>query len=758
MSDSAQFRSGKALPVEEFVPNVLDPDASLSTNADDRLTTQKAAKGYADTKMPQDLSTLETTNAGADSDLMLIYDVTTSVPHVVTQGTLLMQGAQSSVIQVELNALHQEVSIGTNGPVNVHIHPHSPFWVENAWMMTGTTGTARESTIGFGSQNSALLTGGAPGGYSGSSVSSTEEFLGNSWRASISANQSRMGHSGTGNRNSGIIQGGTFHGLVSNAERFNGNAFSFTHDPGAWHGHAAMGGVNNALFAGGHNGVTGSDRVTRYNGSVFSETTKLLITRYSVKGAGRPNASIVVNGYHYGVSGSVTSTEKFFGDAWVMSDSTNTNHSGTIVIGLQNTCLTAGLNSSSTASAEEYNGCAWVVRQQPLYTASNAGGMGNASTGLHASGYNGFNSPITSCEKWFGRVPMELRVTAENTDEESLFAMGDSIALPITGPSELQIEWMPKGNTALGLAAQSDWDDLERFDLGDGAWTAAAAMTSIRQSCAAVGRAQSTLVASGSTSTTHTGTSPSTEHFNGSAWLSQNNMNIGTVDSGSAGVANAAIVYVGQKIDSQLVRRSEFYNGSIWSNGPDLSTTEHQVGSAGVVAAALSFGGGGYDRRTEKCDGVIWSTQTGWNLNTGSRYMGGLGSQNAALAVGGLQSGEVTAERTEKFNGYSWASSVPANQSRWHFALAGTQNMGLIGGGRFGTGATYLNSSEKFNGFLWINASNMLAAHFRRPGIGTQMSMLAMGGESNSGTIHSTVEKFQTELPFSGTIGTVTHA
>ncbi len=755
MSDSASFRSGKIGQAGQFAPNVLDVDPALSANDDTRLATQKAAKAYADTKVPQNLGTLQTMLSSSGSDLVLVYDSSAGANRVISRSELLGNPTYE-INSTELNALHQEMVVLGTGPTHIHVQPHETTWEQNVWINTASTNVGRSSTNGCGSQNNALLIGGQTAGHTGSATTLTEEFLGDMWRSGAHSLIIRAAHAATGTRNAGVIHGGQGHGNLDSAERYNGDSFVHAGNPGVTYSHAAMGIMNAALFAGG--GGVSNPPVRRYNGAAFSTGPQLQIVRSTLKGAGHANASLVANGY--AGSGNITNTEKFSGDAWVLSENTNYSRTGNAIFGVQNACTVAVGNLNT----EEYNGYVWVIRPAPNYVFYNGLGTGASGAGLQASGYGG-SGPISSSQKWFGRIPMEVRVTAQNAENEYYFAMNDALSFAVTDAADIQIEWTPQFNANHNAEDQADWDRLHRFDLGDGAWVQETSMNTERQGAVGVGRSKGTLAAGGSTRSDLGGISTAVELYNGSSWSAATGLNTGTRDSGGVGVSYAALVFGGRAENGSFQTRSENFDGSTWSVGAALTQAESQVGDAGVAKAALSFGGNDYDNRTERYNGTAWSVQVGGDLNTGKAMSRGLGPQNACLAISGVPpgaalsgGGTVPIADTEKFNGFSWSNATPVNHVRKMFSAAGTQNVGLVANGSEGSSSEVVRVSEKYNGFVWINASQTNSALYDTRGAGTQMSALTMGGLTSGGSTQNTVEHYQTQLSLSGAIGAVTYS
>jgi hypothetical protein len=70
--------------------------------------------------------------------------------------------------------------------------------------------------------------------------------------------------------------------------------------------------------------------------------------------------------------------------------------------------------------------------------------------------------------------------------------------------------------------------------------------------------------------------------------------------------------------------------------------------------------------------GNAWST--GGNLNTARQFLGGAGSQTAALVFGGNKNPDTVTAETEAYNGSSWTEVADLNTARQNLGSAGTSN------------------------------------------------------------------------------------
>jgi len=116
-----------------------------------------------------------------------------------------------------------------------------------------------------------------------------------------------------------------------------------------------------------------------------------------------------------------------------------------------------------------------------------------------------------------------------------------------------------------------------------------------------------------------------------------------------------------------------------------------------------------------------WSS--GGALNTARSNNSGLGSQSAAVAVGG--SG--TPNAVELYNGTSWSEIAEINTGRQYTASGGTSTAGITFGGYPSTAVT-----EIYNGSAWTEVADLTTGRSGLGGCGTTTSALAFGGISKT--------------------------
>ena len=127
-----------------------------------------------------------------------------------------------------------------------------------------------------------------------------------------------------------------------------------------------------------------------------------------------------------------------------------------------------------------------------------------------------------------------------------------------------------------------------------------------------------------------------------------------------------------------------------------------------------------------------WSSG-GALITAKARYTtGGVGTQTAALAVGGYSTAIVT--DTEEYNGSGWAVGGALGTGRYGTYTAGTQTAGLAATGKASPGV--VTNVEEYNGSSWSEVNNNSAGRFLGSSCGTQTAALIYGGvtppESNA--------------------------
>ena len=91
--------------------------------------------------------------------------------------------------------------------------------------------------------------------------------------------------------------------------------------------------------------------------------------------------------------------------------------------------------------------------------------------------------------------------------------------------------------------------------------------------------------------------------------------------------------------------------GGSWASGGDLNTARGASGASGANhSAALVFGGTPNSALTEKYNGTSWTEVN--DLNADRQFIGGQGTDTAAIGFGGEEPGFTG--KTELWDGTNW--------------------------------------------------------------------------------------------------------
>jgi len=270
-------------------------------------------------------------------------------------------------------------------------------------------------------------------------------------------------------------------------------------------------------------------------------------------------------------------------------------------------------------------------------------------------------------------------------------------------------------------------------ELYDGSsWTTSGTLNLGRQINMAFGTQTAAVTLGGLKTFSPDTTTNTIETFNGSTWsTSPATLATARAQAFGIGAPTAGIVFGGTAPGPKLSVAEE-YNNSIntitaaaWSSGGAYPTSTDDPGSAGTRTAGLVFSGQtpapAVTQATNEYDGSTFSS--GGNTVVGRGFMAGLGTQTAAVGVGGAPS---FIANSESYNGTAWSEGNDINTARGNAMGAGIQTAGLIFGGYNGSS---LANTENYNGTSWTNNPNGLnTARRGSGGCGTQTAALCAGG------------------------------
>src|SRR5210317_1081393 len=214
---------------------------------------------------------------------------------------------------------------------------------------------------------------------------------------------------------------------------------------------------------------------------------------------------------------------------------------------------------------------------------------------------------------------------------------------------------------------------------------------------------------------------------NPGSWATGGDLGTARYGAGGSGTQTAGIAFGGTPPSTGA---TELYNGSSWTEVNDMNAAGHFFGSAqGTQTSTVAFGGQGSRPSgsgvfTETWNGTNWTETT--DLNTARYFLNGLGTQTAALAVGGAPP---DTGATESWNGTNWTEVNDLNTANTNGGASGTTTSALRYGGFPGPNAR----NESWNGTNWTEVRDLNTARRGIAGTGpNNNSALAAGGGTPS--------------------------
>jgi len=541
-----------------------------------------------------------------------------------------------------------------------------------------------------------------------------------------------------------------------------------------------------------------------FDGSSWSEVNDLIAGGRGIGGSGTSNATVAFGGHptrnQY--------TEEWNGTNWsevndmIRSDfacqAADIGQSSEAAIAA-GSCTTRTQNDSAGLCNEEWNGTNWATAGALIHQASQTGGgAGTANAGMTAGGFilPGYPGAHRCTQLWNG----------VNWSESEA-------ALPPSNFRGILYGWGGSQNDAIitsGCSYQGGLFDTSycyngiSWSAGSGVGTLSGANsagvyrhkgagTTVDNSFFAggvVGGAGGNTGAANVFCTDNGFASASFSHIEATRIsASVDGMtNIpepaGTI-SGSAQIASS----VSGSFNKGFEFSGEVRSLGVWSSGGEFpGNLKHTYHSAvwGTQNSALLGGGIGI-YQSAVCDtysynGTSWS-DTGANMNDSKGGYTGHGTENAALAAGGIQYRSHIFQylriNTEEWNGSAWSftTNLPHQLAFLNNQKGGTQNAALIAGGYTGNGSVnqgsgseaYQKSNLDWDGLSFTIGAPMANERGSGGFVGTMNAGLAQGGtelalagatctEEWNGSAWSTAAASNFQTAFTQTVGTSNNA
>ena len=212
-------------------------------------------------------------------------------------------------------------------------------------------------------------------------------------------------------------------------------------------------------------------------------------------------------------------------------------------------------------------------------------------------------------------------------------------------------------------------------------------------------------------------------------WASSNNMNSARFISGGAGATNsAALVFGGRNPALSPGPNSNFtesYDGSSWTEVGDMNQQQSYWAGMGTQTAALAVGGSppataGY---TEQWNGSAWTSKNALTRGSASPQAGtygmGNGTTTSALFYGGDE-GSNSQQRTEEWDGTNWTEVADLNTGRGYGAGMGVNAEAALCVAGLAYPSGNLTKAEEWDGSSWTEVGDLNSGRLLYNGASTQ--------------------------------------
>jgi hypothetical protein len=188
--------------------------------------------------------------------------------------------------------------------------------------------------------------------------------------------------------------------------------------------------------------------------------------------------------------------------------------------------------------------------------------------------------------------------------------------------------------------------------------------------------------------------------------------------SAAAGTNTAGIAYGGQ---SPATADTELYDGTSWTEVNNLNQARSYLGGAGTQTAALAICGSPQTSLVESWDGTNWTEIAEVNAAGAAYGSGSCGTQTAALITMRISAPETY---TEIWNGSAWTEVNDMNTAREGGGIGGISTSCIAAGG-----SPDSTNAETWNGTSWTEVSEINTARQTLGGSGSSITdSLIFGG------------------------------
>lgn len=627
----------------------------------------------------------------------------------------------------------------------------------STWSTTSTTlSSARGFLSACGTTNNALAIGGENNDNSYSKT--VEKWNGSIWTTTTSLNIPRSSLAGVGTIDSAITFGGYNGTFLGTTERWNGNSWTTKTSmsiaradlAGAGTGSTALafGGaksnnsVNDCAIASSEKYTESSRWVTApIVDKVWNLTASMNIARFYHAGAGKATTALAFGGTT-DVFKPTDSTEIWKNSCWTITNSMLQNSQCLGGCGTANNALAfGGLSAATINTTTLWNGNVWTTTASMLSQRQSLAGCGTSKEAIVSGGTN-YLSKHSTCEKWDGTAWATTTSLSPTPAEESNYRRANhascgSVYHALIFGGDVGINFGQTNEYSSRTNSTQIWDGTT--------WATTSSLTSSKTSLCGCGNIFGALAISGIVNNNATS---QTEKFDGTVWSITSSCIGAKFSSAACGTAGSALSFGGTQDDATPLSLTEWFTDSSYvytdpGGGADEDTQIPGIITDEIESNVYTFNEEGYVANIAN-----WTLTSSLNIYRNS--LAGCGTATESIAFGGVLSGPLFYNTTEKWFNAIWSNTSSLNQRRYGLSGCGDGSGALA----FGGSAVVedieepieepiegpVDTTEMWIGNAWTLTSSLLQPRFLAASCGNSYGALVFGGHYRQ--YYSSVEKW----------------
>jgi hypothetical protein len=606
----------------------------------------------------------------------------------VSTGSIYFVNDNNEIVST-LSATPTGASLGdslTSTNTGVQMQKLVPAGTIQAWTVGNSMNIARYAAVGVGTQTTALVAGGSGPSNNGQRThyNTSEEYSGSIWTTSANLPSTASFAAGAGTQTAALVYGGqraSFNAGMVNTYAYDGSTWSSRNNMIVDQFQAGGFGTQNAAISfGGYSSssLNSNSRYTQtYDGTSWSTATPLESSTQAPAGVGNLDAGLAIGGFYFG---NLTTVQEWTVNIWSQGSNLNTGRSAAGAAGTYTSAVVfggavdgSGPSSVPTDVTEYWNGTTWSTGTPLIFGTIYPGAAGSSNTaaiGFGGSGPDTLNGAIANTQI-YSEVQQYDTVTTFNYSSTTgtITATGSLLGTASFATNAVSAS---RATSALTSSHAVRAYNAEYLSSPDGTVAASSSIVPV---------------------TTNTYTLGSALNYWKDIYVSTGSIYF--VNANNAIVSTLSATPTGATL------------------GQSLSSTDTGVQMQKLVPA-----------------GTIQAWTVGNSMSVPRRNLTGVGTETAALAVGGQETGNASIKYNlvEEYNGTSWSTAANLPRTASNAMGAGTQEAALIFGGRNWNFATGVTTTNAYDGTAWSSRANMVTGQYIGASFGTQEAAIAAGG------------------------------